>query len=272
MNYIHGTSLEEQERLSRLNDLLNEKSLRKLALKRGDCVLDVGAGLGQLTFEMARQTGVRVVAVESSPTQIDEATRRAESAGCRELLDLRNGDARALPLSATERGSFDVAHARFLLEHVPEPLQVVREMVSAVKLGGRIVLEDDDHDVMRLWPEPAGFTRVWHAYMRCFDRMGNDPIVGRRLVQLLVKAGARPRRNTWVFFGSCAGQADFRGFAENLINVVAQARDIVVPIGIEHRELDAVIERMVAWADLPDAALWYAMSWAEGVRTAEERG
>ena len=39
--YIHGTSTEEQERLSLLNDLLNAASLRAMRLRPGDWVLDL---------------------------------------------------------------------------------------------------------------------------------------------------------------------------------------------------------------------------------------
>ena len=73
-------------------------------------------------------------------------------------------------------------------------------------------MEDDDHDVIRLWPENAGFGELWQAYMAVYTRMGCDPIVGRRLVELLHAAGAAPCRNTWVFFGSCAGEQGFRCF------------------------------------------------------------
>ena len=86
-------------------------------------------------------------------------------------------------------GQFDVARARFVLEHIPTPLQVVRNMARAVRPGGRVILSDDDYDGLRLWPEPPGFSLVWNAYQRTYDRHGNDPIVGRRLVQLLHQAG-----------------------------------------------------------------------------------
>ena len=44
--YIHGNSLEEQHRLSLLNDILNESCLRELNLQQREKVLDLGSGLG----------------------------------------------------------------------------------------------------------------------------------------------------------------------------------------------------------------------------------
>ena len=101
-------------------------------------------------------------------------------------------------------------------------------MVRAVRPGGRIVLADDDHGVLRLWPEPPGWMSLWDAYMRAYDRIGNDPLVGRRLVQLLHEAGAQPVRNTWVFFGGCAGMETFPILAANMAGVVRTARDTIV--------------------------------------------
>src|SRR2546429_8372429 len=181
--YVHGTNPDEQARLTALNDLMNEASVRELRPAHGEHVLDVGAGLGQLTRAIARRTGTRVVAVERSPEQIAEALRQARAAGEEGLLDIRQGDAERLPLADDEWGSFDLAHTRFLLEHVTDPLDVTRAMVRAVRPGGRIVLEDDDHDLLRLWPEPAGVMAVWKAYIRSYDRAGRDPFVGRGLVQ-----------------------------------------------------------------------------------------
>ncbi len=263
-SYIHGTTPEEQARLSQMNELLNRPYLRELALREGDRVLDVGAGLGQLTRAMARAARRAVVAVERSAEQIAEARRQARADGEDELLDLRQGEATALPLSEGERGTFDVAHARFLLEHVRDPLAVVREMAAAVRPGGRVVLADDDHDLMRLHPEPPGFREVFQAFVRGYDRLGNDPFVGRRLASLLHQAGAAPARITWVFFGACAGEPGFRGIADNMAQVLIGARGLILEVGIEAAQLDAAMGALEAFARRPDAAIWYAMAWAEG--------
>jgi SAM-dependent methyltransferase len=267
--YVHGTSPEEQRRLTRLNALMNEGSLRELAPRAGERILDLGAGLGQLTRAMARLTGHRVVAVERSAEQIREALAQARDAGETHLLDLRQGDVFTLPLAEQEWGSFDVAHTRFLLEHVPDPLAVVKTMVRAVRPGGRVVLEDDDHDLLRLWPEPPGLMAVWQAYMRSYDRLGNDPIVGRRLVQLLQEAGAQPHRNTWIFFGSCAGHPDFGYYVQNLGHILDGARAPILSMGITPGQVDDLLAALDVWRRRPDAAIWFSISWAEGTRPAD---
>lgn len=263
-SYIHGTAPEEQARLSNMNELLNRPYLRELALREGDRVLDVGAGLGQLSRAMARASRRPVVAVERSAEQIAEARRQASEAGEEGLLDLRQGDAATLPLSGDERGSFDVAHTRFLLEHVRDPLAVVRQMVAAVRPGGRVVLADDDHDLMRLHPEPPGFHALFQAFIRSYDRLGNDPYVGRRIPSLLHQAGAIPTRITFVFFGACAGDPSFRVVSDNLAQVLIGARELVCGLGIEPAQFEAALEALEAFARRPDAAIWYALAWGEG--------
>lgn len=264
-SYIHGTDPEEQRRLATLNDLLNASSLRELALRGGERILDVGCGLAQLTRAFARAAGRVVVGVERSQEQLTSARTLARAAGEDARVDLREGDAAALPLDEREWRSFDVAHARFLLEHVPDPLLVVRGMARAVRPGGRVVLADDDHDVLRVFPEPPGFSTAWQAFVRGYDRLGNDPFVGRRLTALLHEAGATPTRITSVFFGACAGEATFPAFAANLIENLRGAREVVLGTGmLDAAALDRALAALQEWSRRPDAALWYGMAWAEG--------
>jgi hypothetical protein len=90
---------------------------------------------------------------------------------------------------------------------------------------------DDDYDGLLFLPEPPGFSPVWHAHQRTHDRHGNDPVVGRRLVQLLHQAGLVPRRNTFVFFGVCAGDRDFEDLVRNIASIVDEAIDDIIATG-----------------------------------------
>jgi serine phosphatase RsbU (regulator of sigma subunit) len=267
-HYIHGTEPDEQRRLSMLNGLLNEASLGALRLSGDERILDVGSGLGQLSRAMARVVGPgRVVGIERDPDQIAEAERQAAADGEAGLVEFRQGNATELPLADDEWGTFDLAHTRFLLEHVPDPQGVVDVMVRALGPGGRLVLEDDDHDLLRLWPEVPDFNRVWNAYLRTYDQLGNDPYVGRRLVTMLEQAGAEPTRNDMLFFGSCSGDPAFSAFIENFIGLIEGAREIILEkSSIGTGELEETLAAFRSWGDRPDAAMWYATCWAEGRR------
>ncbi len=265
--YVHGTHPEEQRRLTDLNTLVNRASLEVLAPRAGERALDVGSGLGQFARELARATGQRVVAIERSPEQLARAEALAAAAGEGALVDFRAGDALALPLAASEWGTFDLAHARFLLEHVPAPQEVVNAMARAVRPGGRVVLEDDDHAALRLWPEPPGFDALWRAYMRTYDRLGNDPHIGRRLVELLAAAGLAPRRIALPLFGACAGDAAFPAYVANMLSILNGARDAILATGgVPAAGFDEATSALHAWGERRDAALWYTISWAEGVK------
>jgi SAM-dependent methyltransferase len=220
---------------------------------------------------MARASGPtgRVIGIESSAEQLEAARRLASQAGEAELVEFRRGDAASPPLEASEWGTFDLVHARFLLEHLADPASVVSAMVRAARAGGRIVLEDDDHDLLRLWPEPDGVMAVWSAYQETYRRSGCDPLIGRKLPRLLHEAGATPSRATWIFFGACAGDPAFPSVIANLHGVLKGARAGVLATGaIGAGEFDRALETLLAWESVPGASFGLAIAWAEGRKPA----
>lgn len=265
--YIHGASEDEQARLTRLNDILNDACLAEIGINVGDRVLDVGSGLGQFSRRIARAAGATgaVVGIERDARQLQEARRLAAAEGEAEDVAFRQGDAMALPLNGPEWASFDIAHARFLLEHIPDPAAVVHQMARAVRPGGRVILCDDDHGDFRPWPEPTGFAPLWDAYVNTYLSVGNDPFVGRKLVGLLAGAGLRPVRNSTIFFGGCAGDDRFDAIADNLIGVLTGARDVMMTRDLlDPAAFDLGMAGLASWKSDPAASLWYGMCYAEG--------
>lgn len=270
-DYIHGFTETEQRRLTRMQEILNRAEIEALDLGGVRNLLDVGAGLGQLTRALARALGpgARVVGVERDPRQLEEAHRQAEAAGETGLADLRRGEATALPLGPEERGTFDLAHARFLLEHVPDPAAVLREMLAAVRPGGRVVLMDDDHEALRLWPACPAAEAAWTVYWESYRDRGHDPLVGRRLGALLARAGARPVRVTTVFYGAVTGAPLFDPVVENLIGVLAGATDVLDRTGrLPRAKMERGLEALRRWRREPGATVWYSLPLAEGIREA----
>lgn len=258
-HYVHGSAPSERARLGLMNEILNAPCRRELALAGHERVLDVGCGPARFAAELCdAHPGVSVLGIER-----DAAQRESARACARPGLEVRAGDAYELPLRAEEWGTFDVAWARFVLEHVDDPLRVVRQMVRAVRPGGRVVLCDDDHDLFRLDPPAPAALRVWEAYQQTYREHGNDPLVGRRLPRLLHEAGARPARATWVFFGSCAGAPDWRLVNDNWRGILEGARG-QVERHLQPGEFERGLDEHARWVERPDASHWLPLAWAEG--------
>ena len=267
-NYIHGSSPEEQERLSLLNDILNQKCLLELNPDPGSRILDVGCGLGQFSRVIANAAGSGgyALGIERDQQQVKEARKLAEDNEEQDLVEFRLGDALELPLKDSEWGTFDLAHCRFLLEHLPNPLTAVRQMMKAVRPGGRVFVIDDDHEYFHPWPEPEGFLPLWQAYVRSYEHLGNDPYIGRQLVLLLREAGLKSIRNSCVFFGGCAGNESFESVTDNLVGIMAGAKQSIISGGLLDEESYRVaINGLLKWKRNPESALWYSLCCAEGV-------
>lgn len=265
--YIHGSSAEEHARLAWMNDLLNARELAAVAPRGDERALEMGAATALFARALAgRLARGSVIAVERDDQQLAAARRNAE--GCPNL-ELRQGDVLAPPLAAGEWGSFDLVHARFLLEHLEAPGEAVAVMVRAARPGGRIVLVDDDHDNLRLWPEAPRFLRVWRAYCEQYSLRGLDPCIGRRLAALLHAAGATAMRTDAIHFGACAGMPEFEPALDNLTEVVAGAADAVAASGcLAESSIRAGLAELRSWRERPDAALWYALPFAAGTKPA----
>jgi SAM-dependent methyltransferase len=155
-------------------------------LRPGMRVADLGCGVGTVTELLAEIVGPEghVVGVDLSAEQLDEARRRVESAGLTNTAFVRaSASQTGLP-----RGSFDLVYCRFLLLHMPDPEDALREMRGLLKDGGVLVCEDGD--LTSAGSEPAS---ALDAFADLFARLGPtrglDYTLGRRLYHLVGEAG-----------------------------------------------------------------------------------
>ncbi|CDR09257.1 SAM-dependent methyltransferase [Streptomyces iranensis] len=86
---------------------------RKLALKPGQRLLDVGCGWGSMVLHAAREYGVRAVGVTLSEEQAAYARKRIADAGLTDQVEIRVQDYREVP-----DGPYDAISSIGMAEHV----------------------------------------------------------------------------------------------------------------------------------------------------------
>jgi cyclopropane-fatty-acyl-phospholipid synthase len=121
---------------------------RKLDLKAGERLLDVGCGWGSLAIHAARTYGVRVLGITLSTEQAEFARKQVAEAGLADQVEIRVQDYRDL-----DDGPFDAISSVGMAEHVGTApyLEYAKILFAQLKPGGRLL----NHQIARLHLPPA---------------------------------------------------------------------------------------------------------------------
>ncbi len=188
--YFLGYRQVEQERLQRQADELAHDSawlFDEIGIRDGWRVVEIGCGprgcLGLLSGRVGA-TG-RVVGVERSHEQVERAQRFVTDNGFANV-EVLQCDARNTGLP---EGTFDLATARLVLVNVPQPEQLVAEMVRLVRPGGFVALHEPDSTTQRCDPPHAALTRLVQVLNTSAEMNGIDRTIGPKVPRLLRESG-----------------------------------------------------------------------------------
>lgn len=131
-----GTTL-EQAQAAKL-DLV----CRKLGLREGQRLLDVGCGWGSMVLHAARHYGVRATGITLSVEQAAFARERVAEAGLADRIDIRVQDYRDVA-----DGPYDAVSSIGMAEHVGSEkyLEYARTLYALLRPGGRLL----NHQIAR---------------------------------------------------------------------------------------------------------------------------
>jgi len=132
------------------------QSYRKLAIRPGASVLEIGCGNGvdaTILAGMAGPTG-QVIGIDVSSTML--AAARARSCAGSTLPSYVLCDASNL---AFPDNTFDAVRADRVLQHTIDPAVVIREMARVTRQAGKIVVFEPDWETFVLWPGEREVTR-----------------------------------------------------------------------------------------------------------------
>jgi len=187
--YALGFDSGESARLTRQSEELRpeaEALLTRIGLRPGQAAMDLGcgpAGILELLAAAVAPAG-RVVGLDANPAHIEMAEAGARESGLAGV-ELIAGDARRTGLPS---GSFDLVHARTLLVTVPNPAEVLAEMVRLTKPGGWVASQEPDCEHAVCYPPLPAWDRMRELFFGSFGRSGADPCVGRRLAGMYADA------------------------------------------------------------------------------------
>ncbi|MBA2724665.1 MAG: methyltransferase domain-containing protein [Actinobacteria bacterium] len=193
--------------LERLNDPATIKHLEATGVGPGWRCLEVGGGGGSITRWLSQRVGRNgsVVATDLDTRFLDEIEA--------DNLEVRRHDILEDDLEST---AFDLVHSRFLLEHLPRYREALGKMVTALKPGGWLVVEDVDF-ASAIFGDPeqrpgvpaesiAVGVELTSRMMLMASARGIQPELGRRLPELFVEAGLTDVKaegyTSWIWGGS----------------------------------------------------------------------
>lgn len=174
--YLLGYSEDELERLEAQHAVWGPTLLSCLGrhgLGSGARVLDAGCGTGALL----RDLGPGAVGIEQDPASVEVARRRG--------LDVRQGDLARDDLG----GPYDLVVSRWVFSFLPDPAAVLGRLRDVLAPGGVLVVQDYQHDGIRLFPEHPAVQRVVEAFREAYRVVGGDLYIAGRLPQLMAAAG-----------------------------------------------------------------------------------
>lgn len=171
-------------------------------------ILDVGCGPGTITADLAALVPQgKVTGVDAVEGVLEKASEYASSKGVTNI-SFQTADANDLPFPD---GSFDIVYCHQVLQHVKDPVGILREMRRVAKPGGVVAAREADYKSFAWYPEFPELDRWARVYQQVARTNGGEPNAGRYCHVWARAAGFEPEAvettwDTWRYSGERARQ------------------------------------------------------------------
>jgi SAM-dependent methyltransferase len=222
--------------------------MESLDVKEGWNCLEIGGGGGSVARWLSTKVGKsgRVLVTDINPLFLNELKGKTDNVDVL-IHDITNEV--GLP-----KNTFDLAHARLVLIHLPQRQRALANMISSLKPGGVVLIEDFDllvsdftrdyHPKLGVPPTMATeiFRKTLQARNTLLQRHGADLNYARNLYSLF-------RANGLVDVGFSTGgfrpwQSGTAGAQLNVANTIQSGEEIIESGLMSEKELEDAIKLM----------------------------
>jgi len=185
MNYVHGYSPRESERLQDQSRILEDLLHNGTSYQKLEHVLEAGCGVGAQTRFLAKRNPRSIfTSVDISEDSLDQARNMI---GQENITNVTFKQENILELSFADE-TFDHIFVCFVLEHLEEPEKALQELKRVLKTNGSITVIEGDHGSCFWTPLTKDALTAWNALIKAQADLGHDSLIGRRLYPLLAEA------------------------------------------------------------------------------------
>jgi ubiquinone/menaquinone biosynthesis C-methylase UbiE len=264
--YLHGYSPLEQDRLRRQAEFAEHTVYKNVDLTEVQNLLEVGCGVGaQTSILLRRFPKIKITGIDLNEEQLVAAKATLEQQPlAKGRYTIQKMDAQNMDFSAH---SFDGAFLCWILEHVPDPLQILNEVRRVLRPGGVVYITEVVNSSFFLDPYSPNLWKYWMAFNDYqFDGAG-DPFVGAKLGNFLSAVGFQKIKTEVITWHLDNRQPEKRRkIIEYWAELLLSAADQLVKAGYVTQEVvDAGMLELKKAQKNPNAVFLYSFMQAQAI-------
>ena len=256
--YLHGFDRKEQDRLVHQARFLEPFVYAGIDLEYTENLLEVGCGVGAQTKILCRRfPGLKVTGVDLSKEQLAMAERNLKSEIKSKKVRVLQQDAQKLSLPKKD---YDAAFLCWFLEHVPDPLKVLKQVKKHLRPGAKIYCSEVFNQTLFMEPYSPAYLKYWFEFNDLQWTIKGHPFVGAQLGNLLKDAGFTDIQTEMRPFHFDSREPERRAaFTEYFYQILLSAEKSLLDSGrVTEQTLRLMKKEVEAVKKAKDAVFFYA--------------